>query len=245
MISVDYRTLIEHGADRVWRAIRCFDRYEWAGDVRNVQMENGEHGNSIGAVRSFAIGDARFRHKLVAHSDGDRSYTYSSCEPSPIADFRATLHVFPARIAHVALGNRSWVEWRAVSNCDEADRPRWAALLSHSFARSLESLKWYLSRETDASRPVPLVPFIKRSTPWSTTETEFDGLKTEGAFGTADIDELARRRFENDRRYWDPGYAKSKSEAVPQRDVASRPEGAPQHDPEWLWSTIRNAARGG
>jgi O-6-methylguanine DNA methyltransferase len=76
-------------------------------------------------------------------------------------------------------------------------------------------------------------------------KTEFDGLKTEGAFGTADIDELARRRFENDRRYWDPGYAKSKSEGVPQRDVASGPEGAPQHDPEWLWSTIRNAARGG
>jgi hypothetical protein len=49
-ISVDYRTLIEHGADRVWGAIRCFDRYGWAGDVRDVQMENGEHGNSIGAA---------------------------------------------------------------------------------------------------------------------------------------------------------------------------------------------------
>jgi hypothetical protein len=85
-------------------------------------------------------------------SDGDRSYTYSSCETSPIAEFRATSHVFPARIAHVALGNRSWVEWRAAFDCAEADRPRWAALLSHSFARSFESLKWYLSRETDARK---------------------------------------------------------------------------------------------
>lgn len=90
-----------------------------------------------------------------------------------------------------------------------------------------------------------MVPFSKPSTPWSTTETEFDGLKTEDAFGTADIAELARRRFENDRRLWGPGYAKSKPEGVLQRDVASRPEGARQHDPEWLWSTIRNAARGG
>jgi hypothetical protein len=52
-----------------------------------------------------------------------------------------------------------------------------------------------------------LVPFVKPSTPWSTTETEFDGLKTEDAFGTADIAELARRRFENDRRLWDPSLA--------------------------------------
>jgi hypothetical protein len=210
MISVDYRTLIEHGADRVWRAIRCFDRYEWAGDVRDVQIENGEHGNSIGAVRCFAIGDARFRHQLLAHSDDDRCYTYSSCAPPPIAQFRATLHVFPARIAHVALGNRSWVEWRAFFNCGEADRPRWAALLSHSFARSLESLRWYLAGETDALRTVPLVPFIKASTPWTTTATEFEDLENEDAFGAADIAELARRRVAGDRQYWDPGYAKSK-----------------------------------
>jgi hypothetical protein len=61
----------------------------------------------------------------------------------------------------------------------------------------------------------------------------------------SDIAELARRRVAGDRQYWDPGYAKSKPEGVPQRDVASRPEAAPRHDPEWLWSTIRNAARGG
>jgi hypothetical protein len=148
MAVCSHRTVIGQDADRVWEAIRRFDQYEWAGDVRDVRIENGVSADSVSAIRSFDIGDTRVRELLLAHSDADRSYTYTYCGSTPIDNFRATLRVIPGP----PLVPIATVEYSASFDCPVGDERRWTAMLEASFAKSLDALRAHLvenvSRDT-------------------------------------------------------------------------------------------------
>ena len=145
MATCSYSTILEHSADSVWAAVRRFDRYEWAGNVREIYIENGMPASTVGAIRCVSMGFARTRQRLLAYSETDRSYTYGYCDPSPLQQFRVTLHVVPATVIPTIHGDRASVAWQATYECPAWEEARWNALLSHSFARSLESLKKHLA----------------------------------------------------------------------------------------------------
>jgi hypothetical protein len=137
MAVCSHSIVIGQDADRVWQAIRRFDQYEWAGDVHDVRIENDVQPDNVGALRSFAIGDTRVRERLLAHSDADRSYTYTYCGHPPIENYRATLRVMPGPpCVPITI-----VEYSARFDCPDGDERRWTAMLKASFARSLDALR--------------------------------------------------------------------------------------------------------
>ncbi|WP_163506238.1 SRPBCC family protein [Fodinicola acaciae] len=137
-----YSTVFDQTADDVWKAIRAFDHYAWAGVVSEVSMEDGKAGDAVGGVRRIVSGQHLMRQRLVAHSDAERSYTYDLCEPSPypVRDYHATLRVTP-----ITDSGRAFVEWWATFDCADHERQRWTDHFERNgFAVWLESLRSYL-----------------------------------------------------------------------------------------------------
>ena len=110
MARAYYSTVLDHPADAVWSVIRSFGYYGWAGVPGETIIEGGRHGDRIGSVRRFTNGEKAVRQVLHAHSDLDRSYSYTSLSdlPVPARDYLATIRVTP-----VVDGGRAFVEWWA------------------------------------------------------------------------------------------------------------------------------------
>lgn len=141
-----YSTVLDVPADQVWARIRAFDDYGWAGAGYEAHMEDGAQGDAVGGVRRIGTGSRPMRQRLLAHSDLDRSYAYTICEPSPypVRDYQGTLRVTP-----VVDGGRAFVEWWATFDCADDQRDHWTGYFAHEgFARWLTSL-----RDELASRP--------------------------------------------------------------------------------------------
>jgi hypothetical protein len=51
-----YSMIIEHPAEQVWRVIRPFDHYAWAGVEGETTIENAKAGDQLGAIRRVASG---------------------------------------------------------------------------------------------------------------------------------------------------------------------------------------------
>ncbi|MEL7347839.1 MAG: SRPBCC family protein, partial [Pseudomonadota bacterium] len=90
----------------------------WHPLVRDSRIENSEPSDKIGCVRDFHLqnGD-RIRERLLGLSDYDYFCTYSILEsPMPLTDYVATLRLTP-----VTDGDRSFAEWTAEFECEEAE----------------------------------------------------------------------------------------------------------------------------
>jgi Polyketide cyclase / dehydrase and lipid transport len=120
MARAYYSVVLDHPADEVWRVIRRFDHYAWAGVEGETIIEVGKAGDQVGAVRRVALPDRAIRQKLLAHSDIERSYTYLFCEPAPVPNYVATIRVAPVVESH-----KAFVEWQASFDCAEEERERW------------------------------------------------------------------------------------------------------------------------
>jgi hypothetical protein len=126
-------------ADAVWSLIRDFGNYGWAGVPAETVIEKGRAGDAVGCVRRVQTGERLIRQQLLAHSDLERSYTYSLCEPAPfpVHGYQATIRVTP-----VVDGQRAFVEWWATFDCAESDRERWTTYFrDEGFARWLAALR--------------------------------------------------------------------------------------------------------
>jgi hypothetical protein len=140
-----FSTVLDHGADAVWKAVRDFGNYEWAGVAAETFVEDGRPGDAVGAVRSVRTPERSMRQRLLAHSDLERCYTYEVCEPSPLAvrDYRATLRITP-----IVDGGRAFVEWWATFDCATGEQQRWvSSFRDDGFASWLGSLRSYLARQ--------------------------------------------------------------------------------------------------
>lgn len=138
-----YSTILEQTADEVWRQIRDFGHYSWAGVDSDTYIENERPGDAVGSVRKVRMRDKMLRQRLLAHSDLERFYTYEFCLPIPfpVRNYQATLHVLP-----LSDGNHSFVEWWATFDCDEAEEERWVSFFANDgFAKWLQSLQVYLN----------------------------------------------------------------------------------------------------
>lgn len=139
-----FSVVIEHDVEAVWSAVRDFNGLATWFDtaVTESHLEDGLDGATVGAIRSFQLGEARIREKLLSLSDRDRSYSYSFCEPAPfpVDSYVATLSVTP-----VTATNQTLVQWWATFDCAADEREHWAQFFAAEvFAPALENLRSHL-----------------------------------------------------------------------------------------------------
>ena len=147
-----YSVVLDHAADDVWKVIRLFDHYGWAGVPADTIIEDGKAGDQIGAVRRIEMGDGIIRRQvLLAHSDQDRSYTYGICTPSylPIENYVATIRVTP-----VVEDGKAFVEWSAAFDCAADERGKWVSFFENNgFGKWLGSLREFMAQRGAAADP--------------------------------------------------------------------------------------------
>ncbi len=137
-----YSVALDHSAEEVWTVIRPFDHYAWAGVESQTTIEDGKAGDQIAAVRRVIVGDRVIRQKLLAHSDVDRSYTYSLCDPSP---FTVRNYIATIRVAPITETNKAFVEWWATFDCAADEYDRWTKFFENDgFAKWLAALRRFM-----------------------------------------------------------------------------------------------------
>lgn len=142
MTTAYFSIVLDHPADEVWRTIRPFGHYSWAGVSGETVIEDSKASDQVGAVRRVTTAGGTIRQVLLAHSDVERSYTYTFCgtPPFPVHDYVATIRVTP-----VAEDGRSFVEWRAGFDCAAEERDHWTNHFEREgFARWLAALRRYM-----------------------------------------------------------------------------------------------------
>jgi hypothetical protein len=143
MTRAYYSTVFEQPAPQVWKIVRDFNNYPvWVGGAGESRIEDGKTGDTVGAVRSVLYQEQRIRQRLLALSDVERAQTYEFCGAAslPVTDFQATLRVTP-----IVDGDRAFVEWWAIFDCDAARRDELTGALRTSFGKWLESLRTTLA----------------------------------------------------------------------------------------------------
>ena len=142
MAEAFYSIVLDHPAEAVWSVIRPFGHYAWAGVDAETVIEDGKADAEVGAVRCVAMPVRTIRQKLLAHSDRERSYTYSFLEPAPVPNYVATIRVTP-----VAETGQAFVDWRATFDCPPAELARWREQFEQKgFAVWLAALRRFLAQ---------------------------------------------------------------------------------------------------
>lgn len=137
-----YSVALDNSAADVWAVIRPFDHYAWAGVESQTTIEDGKAGDQVGAVRRVVVGERIIRQKLLAHSDVDRSYTYSLCDPAP---FPVRNYVATIRVAPIVAANQAFVEWQATFDCAADEYDRWTRHFENEgFAKWLAALRRFM-----------------------------------------------------------------------------------------------------
>jgi len=145
MAEAFYSVVLDHPAEAVWSAIRPFGHYAWAGVEAETVIEEGRADTEVGAVRCVRMPGRTIRQKLLAHSDRERSYTYSFLEPAPVRNYVATIRVTP-----VAETGQAFVDWRARFDCAPDERERWLDQFEQKgFAVWLAALRRFMSSGRD------------------------------------------------------------------------------------------------
>jgi hypothetical protein len=142
MAEAFYSYVLDHPAEAVWAVIRPFGQYEWAGVDAETTIEDGKADDQVGAVRHVVMPGRAIRQKLLAHSDIERSYTYSFLEPAPVRNYVATIRVTP-----VAETGQAFVDWRATFDCAPEERERWIEQFeAKGFAVWLAALRRFMAQ---------------------------------------------------------------------------------------------------
>jgi hypothetical protein len=145
-----YSIVLNHRAADVWKVIRPFDHYAWAGVEGETITEDDKRGDQVSAIRCVSAGDKVIRQILLAHSDAERSYTYAfvGAAPFPVRDYVATIRVTP-----VVETGEAFVEWSATFDClDAAETDEWTRYFAQEgFAKWLAALRDFMARERKAA----------------------------------------------------------------------------------------------
>jgi Polyketide cyclase / dehydrase and lipid transport len=146
MAMAYYSIVLDYSSEAVWRTIRPFDHYAWAGVEGETIIEGGKAGDQIGAIRRVATSNGVIRQSLVAHSDLERTYSYRFVGPPPfpVVDYLAALRVRP-----VVADDRAFVEWSATFDCAPEERTHWVDYFERQgFAKWLSALDAHMARAT-------------------------------------------------------------------------------------------------
>ena len=118
MIRVYSSSVIDAPADRVWEVVRDFNGLpDWHPLIADSRIEGGLAADRVGCIRNFRTRDGGLiREQLLTLSDYDYECTYAILEsPMGVDHYVATLKLTP-----ITDGNRTFAEWSAEFDCDEA-----------------------------------------------------------------------------------------------------------------------------
>ncbi|MFN9676417.1 MAG: SRPBCC family protein [Betaproteobacteria bacterium] len=118
MIRVYSSSVIDAPADRVWEVVRdCNGLPDWHPLIADSRIEGGLAADRVGCIRNFRTRDGGLiREQLLTLSDYDYECTYAILEsPMGVDNYVATLKLTP-----ITDGNRTFAEWSAEFDCDEA-----------------------------------------------------------------------------------------------------------------------------
>jgi hypothetical protein len=167
--SAHYSLVLERPAADVWDIVRDFNSYPiWVNGVEESHIEDGLSGTAVGGVRNFAMGGARTRQRLVAHSDAERFFAYESCAPLEIdvagtvrtmAHYQGTLRLWP-----IIEGDRCFAQWSAEYDYPHGDAEYWAEWWAAMLPTWLGSLRDHIHNQVEAG-DLPRNPFGVRDVP--------------------------------------------------------------------------------
>lgn len=162
--TASYSVVLDHPATEVWATVRDFNSYPmWVNGVEESHIEDDLSGTAVGGVRNFAIGGARTRQRLVAHSDAERFFAYESCAPFEIdvsGSVRTMLHYQGTlRLTSVIEGDRCLAEWSSEYECPHGDAEYWAQWWAAMLPAWLGSLRDYLSSQPHEETTMTRNPF--------------------------------------------------------------------------------------
>jgi hypothetical protein len=165
-----YSQILDRPAPMVWEVVRDFNSYPiWVNGVEDSHIEDDLSGTAVGAVRNFAIGGARTRQRLVAHSDADRFFTYESCAPFEIEAsgsarilrrYQGTLRLRP-----IIEGDRCFVEWSSEYDCPPEDAEYWADWWAAMLPTWLGSLRDHIDGHPPDATNMTRNPFHVQDVP--------------------------------------------------------------------------------
>lgn len=144
MTTARHSTVLPHPADEVWAVLRDFNGLAtwFSGQVFESHIEDGLTGATVGAVRSFQLGNSRIREHLLALDDLERSYAYEFCEPAP---FPVTGYVARVRVTPITDDGTSLVEWWVDFDCEVSKQEHWKRFfVDEVFAPALQGLRNHL-----------------------------------------------------------------------------------------------------
>ena len=140
MVQVYVSSVIDAPAEAIWSRIRDFNALpQWHPDIADSRIENGEAPDKVGCVRHFHTRDGgMIRERLLALSDYEYSCTYSILQsPMGVDNYTATLKLTP-----VTDGGRTFAEWSAEFDCDEARERELSELIGTGvFQAGFDALK--------------------------------------------------------------------------------------------------------
>ena len=140
MVQVYVSTVIDAPAETIWSRIRNFNAMpQWHPGIADSRIENGEAPDKVGCVRHFhTTNGGMIRERLLALSDYEYSCTYSILEsPMGVDNYTATLKLTP-----VTDGGRTFAEWSAEFDCDEARERELSELIGAGvFQAGFDALK--------------------------------------------------------------------------------------------------------
>ncbi|HWU73804.1 MAG TPA: SRPBCC family protein [Sphingomonas sp.] len=130
--------------ERIWRAIRAFDRLcDWHDAVVDGSIDDGRTHDAVGAVRSFHLADGSLvRERLIALDDAAHTLTYGFVTPAfPIDNYVATMRALP-----VTATGATFVEWWATFDEPDGRAGRHSDIIANGiFAAGLASLDSFVS----------------------------------------------------------------------------------------------------
>ena len=123
MTKVFVSAVINAPIDKVWATMRDFNGLpQWHPGFSRSHIEAGLRADAVGCIRNFDIADGggTIRERLLALSDPDYTMTYSILDaPLPVADYVATLKLYPITVGNKTLG--TWSAEFRVTEGREAD----------------------------------------------------------------------------------------------------------------------------
>jgi hypothetical protein len=154
MITAFYSSVLDFPVDRVWSLVRDFNNYpRYIEGVIESVIEDGRHGDEVGAIRRFNYQGTWIRQRLLRHSDEQRLLTYGGIEPfafpadafastpSPI-DYEGTIQLHP-----IVDGDRTFIEWPVRLDTAPGEDEPWHALFMSWIPEWTDSLRRTLARE--------------------------------------------------------------------------------------------------
>ncbi|MFN4100346.1 MAG: SRPBCC family protein [Pararhodobacter sp.] len=137
--------IIDAPVEAVWAIVRDFNGMPgWNPGIKESAIEDGRDADSVGCIRAFRLADGTLvRERLLELDDSRYRLAYNFETPAfPVENYYAVLELIP-----VTNGDRTFVRWWASFDEAEADKGKYAEIVSQGvFAGGLKALAAHVAK---------------------------------------------------------------------------------------------------